>query len=448
MNAFFRYPPNPDIQRNLWRRGSSYVKFSERHQIEGSNGEPVAWAMQLEGFDKGWFDQTTVENPSSSKEEFMNLYYHANIAIIELLLPNGTSTGDNRLDQLITGNTDFDDNRWFQIDLDENGEFELDVYPNLFLDSIPTAYTSFQAVTRNTATKLNNAVSTSFQGDATRQDVSDLLSELDDLSYLVVYDVGQGTAIGLCHHDGSVLAYVDIGGGVTWNKGTFPPSLQQFCFTKDPPIILSHWHSDHYSSALLDTRALSLNWIAPRQSLGAAGAGFLSQILSAGGSIYFLPNTVSAVHCPRLLIERCTGGGLNHSGLSITVYQHANQGDEAILLPGDAKFSTIPSCVGGTSLFSLVASHHGGKCSGSVPIHNGNQNGKIVYSYGSGNGYSHPNPTQIHRYEQAGWTTQRRKRTPDRGVDGLGHIYLGWDNPTNLPSVPCGEQQCQLSPRQ
>jgi hypothetical protein len=48
---------------------------------------------------------------------------------------------------------------------------------------------------------------------------------------------------------GVVWLYFDLGGAVNGNLGTFPPELRRFCFSTHPPVVLSHWDWDHWSSA-------------------------------------------------------------------------------------------------------------------------------------------------------------------------------------------------------
>lgn len=100
--------------------------------------------------------------------------------------------------------------------------------------------------------------------DATVQQIENALSPSSAFEEIAVYDVGQGSAIGLISNQ-EVICYFDFGGGAAPNSFTFPAALASFCQCNSPPIILSHWDHDHWSSEGRDTRVHTQTWIVPRQ---------------------------------------------------------------------------------------------------------------------------------------------------------------------------------------
>src|SRR5580693_2107998 len=52
------------------------------------------------------------------------------------------------------------------------------------------------------------------------------------------------------------------------HPSTWPTAMTGFCFANSPPIVLSHWHYDHFSAANRFPIARTMSWIAPNQTLG------------------------------------------------------------------------------------------------------------------------------------------------------------------------------------
>src|SRR5258706_2334640 len=103
------------------------------------------------------------------------------------------------------------------------------------------------------------------------------------IDHLCVYDVGQGLAQGILGVQGTPLAYADLGGGVLADAATWPRTMTGFCFGNSPPIVLSHWHYDHFSAANRFPHARAMKWIAPNQTLGPGPqTTFASALITAG----------------------------------------------------------------------------------------------------------------------------------------------------------------------
>ena len=120
--------------------------------------------------------------------------------------------------------------------------------------------------------------------EADEDELERILSRIEAPRAVAVYDVGHGNCHAALDEHAPVL-YFDFGGGVLANRRTFPAGLTQFCFSYEPPIVLSHWDWDHWSSANRDTRAYARTWILPRQGvkgLGAVHRTFLARLLQHG----------------------------------------------------------------------------------------------------------------------------------------------------------------------
>lgn len=271
------------------------------------------------------------------------------------------------------------------------------------------------------------------------------------IDWVGVYDVGQGSAAALCDVDGVPMVYVDLGGGVMRNTGTFPQSLHDFCFTQSPPVILSHWDWDHWSSGTRFQQAANMKWIVPNQKLGAVHATFAAT-LATNSNLLVWPAKLSSVQSGQTEIIKCTGSGRNHSGLAVSV--GGPQGDDPILLPGDARYAVIGSATSG-KYTSVVVPHHGADMRNrAVPAGLGYQMSRAVYSCGISNTFCHPWPVTERDHDKHGWphaaagaTNPVDRRTTRRGSNGLGHIGLTW-KPAPLPTGHCkslcGLNSCSL----
>ncbi len=285
----------------------------------------------------------------------------------------------------------------------------------------------------------------SLAGDraATDDELVDTLIWVREINMAAVYDVGQGSCGALLDRKGSVLTYLDFGGGVQGHARTFPGSLSQFCFYNNPPIILSHWDWDHWSSALRDKRALSATWIVPRQRIGLVHWTFVQSLKAAGGNILIWPSQLSAIETSEFEIRKCTGKGTNHSGLAVVV--NDCESGEQILFPGDARYSAIPGVLG--SVFSaIVVPHHGGWMSSKrVPSCSGSPGNRLVYSFGPGNTYNHALPATEANHRSAGWAPALERRTSGLRPN-LGHVGLPLSGVPPIHSLPCraGAGACDL----
>lgn len=286
---------------------------------------------------------------------------------------------------------------------------------------------------------------------ATTALIQSLLAPLDQMDPSVaVLDVGQGAAAYIGQDAGGLpQLYFDIGGGESNNQHTWPNDGVQWCFTLSPPIILSHWHRDHYAGATYGTsdevrNALRQTWIAPDQRVGAKSKRLQAQILTEGGRLILWPSALPAVHTGRISIGRASGGAHNDSGLVLLL----NSADGRFsLLPGDAGYQYIDPSIRtryeSQGLKTLVVAHHGGlldrKAPMNVPTPDGRPHSTAVYSAGHRN--SHGHPSQLGSYHKALW---KIVGTDNRTV-GSPAKHLGepqWGNKCH--HAACGGNGCSL----
>ena len=334
--------------------------------------------------------------------------------------------------------------RWLEVEVAQSGAGNALLYSNLFAEgrSLPVA------VIRPAPIVVARELDLMFRLDDFVADEEDIRAALKGLQqtihWIAVYDVGQGSANGLCSRDGAPVAYFDLGGGVLDNAGTFPPALTNICTTYQPPVILSHWDWDHWSSAQRFQQALRMSWIVPNQELGVVHGAFAADVV-ANGRLLVWPDGLAGMHVGKVTVEKCTGAGRNHSGLALLV--DGPNAEPPILLPGDARYSAIPS--GFAEFTSVVVPHHGADMRlKATPVCPRLAASRAAYSFGKGNSYSHPRDPTLRDHHANSWDHSVfqpggggiDRQTAQRTVKGLGHIGLDWSGATALPQLPCGGQ--------
>lgn len=282
-----------------------------------------------------------------------------------------------------------------------------------------------------------------------------------------VLDVGQGSANALLSSPGNVVAYVDLGGGVQNDAGTWPPAFTSLCLCHSPPVILTHWHYDHFDAANRFSAAQALTWIAPLQQLStgpqfamAAGIATQNKLLLWNAA----PGTILTSGSLRL--ERCDGPASDQNRTGIAVWVDGSTSASPMLLPGDAGYTDIKSLTQGISVTALAVAHHGGRAAGAPPSPSSPGGSRAAFSYGYKNSYFHPLSRTIvassgtvspplTALTAAGWSigyplaSVDERRTEDRrssygapsspGGSGLGHIRLSWPGSNHAPfKCNCG----------
>jgi hypothetical protein len=206
------------------------------------------------------------------------------------------------------------EDEWFDIELSDRGEIEVDVFDGLFTPPV-TAMITHTPVPSPLSSQLSRTFSMASWPDAKHTDLDQALYQRCPLQQLLVLDVGQGLASALICNCGAAHYYFDVGCGVYRNMKT-NPAVIRFCDCVDPPIILSHWDSDHWAGAAIDRSMLTRTWITPRQTLTPKHIAFANNILKAGGNILIFPPHLSPFNWgrqQRFTILTCSGTDRNGS---------------------------------------------------------------------------------------------------------------------------------------
>lgn len=323
VNRFFDI--HGDVDRELPRR--AYVLIDQRKPDR----------LLLEGINADWYDRAMLSE--NGTRAWLDLARDAPIFVLELSVQSYNKWRPvalplTRKPSPRPGGPP----RWIEIDFGTGADEGL-LYPNLFAEprSIPIAGM------RPTSDKLAVDLSRAFSLDdhvSEEPTINRALALSAAIEWVGVYDVGQGSANGLCDRDGVPLGYFDLGGGVLGNLATFPMALSNFCTTYTPPVVLSHWDWDHWSSGARFGQLTALTWVVPNQQLGAVHAAFAANIVTSGRLLVW-PAGLPYAKAGQIRVEQCSGTGRNHSGLAMLVA--GPQGESAILLPGDARYTVVPS---------------------------------------------------------------------------------------------------------
>jgi hypothetical protein len=337
--------------------------------------------------------------------------------------------------------------QWYELILAPDAAGGGQLYRNLFGEGQPVRIEKGSGLPDDLIAKLSAAVSLS-GSVATSSRIRSLIPT-GTIEHLCVYDVGQGLAQGVLGSTGTPIAYADFGGGVMADTATWPSTMTGFCFSNSPPIVLSHWHYDHFSAANRFPVARSMNWIAPNQTLGPGPQSTFASALIAAGTLHVWPGATKSLTSGQIAIELCTGANQNTSGLALVI-AGPSRGNDPIILTGDAGYFHIPSLAAGTSIHAFVVPHHGGAASGKAAPDPGNTSSRVVISCGPGNSYGHPLGASLTKLTSAGWSLGSvGGRIDDRYSEDLrpllGHIGMRWRG--TMPVVtPCGGCACSISP--
>ena len=318
----------------------------------------------------------------------------------------------------------------------------------------------------------------SFLRDVLEHSVWDL-----EKAFVGVYDVGQGSASALVDHYEHPLVFFDIGKPISVYDHT-KPSLYPRFFNCDranenhTPVVLSHWDFDHWAGVLqsayvrndragvkhavltLIPDALERYWIAPNQehlNLGPThrelirllkkstnGSTSLRALQYWPDSLGQLPFTHGVIvrSVPDARASESVSSQRNNSGLAMLITFRRDisfSPSHWLLLPGDARWESIPIDFGDLELVGMVIAHHGGKL-GAVPQASGwacldRKNPNVVCSVGrvnwNGNRpYGHPHDHMQLEHAEGGWdaNTFTYDAAPSRACPkALGNYCLSLD---------------------
>lgn len=256
--------------------------------------------------------------------------------------------------------------------------------------------------------------------------------ELEDIfsnaeaDLLAVYDVGQGNANALMStsgFEGSGVPshYYDLGAGVYRNKGTTPQPLV-FCFTQDPPIILSHWDADHWAGSYAFKvnnayPALKRTWVAPLQEVGPVHIAFAHDVISNDGKFFIYDPSKGEIGCAllpsgrQIRFTRGNGGDRNGTGIVVVVEDFNRMPARSWLLTGDCDYLHFVSHLQPLPPIGMVAPHHGADLDKKSPIPKpplGVRYKRLIYSFGAGNKHGntpvrHPTTLGVSLHNGADW---------------------------------------------
>ena len=267
--------------------------------------------------------------------------------------------------------------------------------------------TLFEDLEEASQTKIKDLKKATTIEQSSKEEVEDFIKEIENRiktqSHVNVYNVGQGNCNAVVCEKNIPRLYYDVGGGFGPNKNTYPVEFR-LCHTHKPPVILSHWDLDHIQIAIYDPKILESKWLVPSHLTISVTAMKVALELITNKRLICWNDNLAAGKFNNNLIIKCTGNPniKNDSGLTLLI---SNDGNEFIMLPGDASFEKIPYDPN-IKYIGLVASHHGAKSSVKNVPHAASS-GIIAYSFGDKNTYNHPFSEAITEYTKKGWKNSR-----------------------------------------
>lgn len=364
----------------------------------------------------------------------------------------------------------FTEEDWITLELTGTGSFPVDVY-GAILAAAPVK--AFLLSVAHTALSERRALDKKFIDlwpDASDAAIDSALSGGGAAESLVAYDVGQGTALGLLDSNETAGLYFDLGAGAYGNVKTRPAQLR-FCWRGTaPPVVLSHWDTDHWAGELQDPLASQQTWIAPRQpNLGFSHHAFAAKIAAAGKLLIWNAAAGTQRSFPRgsqtLTLARCTGTGKNNrngSGIAALV---TSRSGEAWVLTGDAGYHELGLALP-HQLSAVVVPHHGADMGQrSIPPQRPNNYARLIYSFGPDNTHgktqvTHPTSAAVNVHANRGWQhgtwSSANPAQTVAGADVLataqnglgqtaGHLDSAAGGWTRAPRVPFNTVPCAKS---
>ncbi len=399
---------------------------------ESASGEgPI---VLFDCVDAEWFDELGEDSRPLTDWE-LEADWH--ISVVES--PHG--------DELRRWGMELFEGEWVELRFEDSGDLAFQ-YLNLFAPPFERRVGNVRVLPGDEVEVLETKTSMDGLSDATEGQISEVLGQVPPATAAAVYDVGQGNCCAVLS-GGVPSVYIDFGGGVLRDTKTFPAALESFCLTARPPVILTHWDWDHWSSARRHPESIESTWIVPRQRpLGAVHSAFLAELIRMDNVLVW-PEQLGSVSSGELWIERCTGPPSNRNGSGLAVGLEVKRESRLrFLFPGDAAYHLVPSAGQDPrpDWTTVVVPHHGGRTrSQLIPESDGVRAGRLVYSYGRGNAYGHPFP-DVRVDHAADWASTRN--TADRDDSGLGHIQLHFDESDKQLDLPCHGSRCDLDCRQ
>lgn len=278
-----------------------------------------------------------------------------------------------------------------------------------------------------------------------------------------VFDVGQGSANGFVE-DGPVTLFHDLGCGAYANAKT-APSNTVACHSRDAPIVLSHWDTDHWAGArrfappAIPDAFLKRIWVAPFDpTVGVTHVAFALDILAAGGALKILssasgPTAWMPIKGGRQMrLIKGSGYKRNDSGLALEVRDSSNR---RWLATGDVDYEHLSGHLN-ERYVAIAVPHHGAATSPAAsPPKPELGYARLVYSFGRDNTYGHPKQGCISSHGLNGWghgvwngtscgpsASAAHVRSTGCNAPGAGHlggVIIGWTGAPPCQTGPaCG----------
>lgn len=433
MNPFLVYPI--DHPRLPGMPGRLYGRLDDA--IETAKASD--WYLRLGCVDADWFDgsQALVAGPRGNARK-------AGLEDMKVFLLEFEATNYGGPPTFAWSGKWFGYEDWLEIVVEPGSNAS--IFRNLYAEGEPISIVSIQAVSGTVRDALEEAHDLD-EWAAGDDDVQRALggSAKRDIESVGVYDVGQGTCVGLCPRGNSPTMYFDFGGGTAVHTSTRPHKTPDLCLCSDPIFVLSHWDADHWSSAPLVPASLNLDWVAPYQSLTPpqivfAGtiAGKLVVSKAAAGTKFYFANAE---------IHRAAGpwSDRNNSGFFLVV--DAPGAGDPFFFPGDADYANTKGMPSNAA--AIAATHHGGNWkSGITPPAAVGGPKRVVFSFGifsatRSNSYGHPTSSSRGDHRIAGYAgADTPLRAGGQSGNGTGHVHLDWAGSTSIPAAPCGRKSC------
>jgi hypothetical protein len=392
-----------------------------------------------------WINSRKGGGPVLFREVFLNDAWVYAVQVRTSLQPRGLRQW---LDGLLEDASSFIE---IHLQMDPGGL--VDVYANMVGQPQRAQVANFAPANRKVQQALGEAVSLD-DHVLEDQEIAEMF-DVNDISHVIVLDVGQGSANALIDVDGNVAVYCDVGAGVLRDSNTWPTDFTDFCYCTQAPVVLSHWHYDHFHAANKFPNLISRTWIAPNQKIGPGPqSAMVAKLTNNPNCQLAIYNGQGVIQTGDLALERCSGPttNQNRSGLAVWV-KSPDDNNSPILLPGDAGYNDVPMLVGGQTVYSFAASHHGGRTNGTPPAYPNMGFSRAALSYGRGNSYRHPLPSSMQQLRNQHWRNSSPNRTIFRTTrrstarPRLGHILLRWPA-SNVSSHWCAICNSTLYPTQ
>ena len=436
---FFRYSPgdrtDPPPPRPVYARIDQVEPLDD---VEGAHS-----LILLDCVDARWLDEIASSARHLSDAELSQA--DSRISIVSIF------SKDLNFVEIDSLNNSDDYPGWFFLELGDPDEGSLaEQFHNLFQDPTERGVIKVRPVTDAEAAILKRLAGWHDIKASNRAEIEEALEVPCSVDGVAIYDVGHGAATALISVVGPAL-YFDVGGSAIGNWRSFPEPLRQFCTILQPPVVLSHWDWDHWSSALRDNKLMeNCRWILPIQDrageLGAVHARFLAMLKARGAKIYwwdYATPPISSSAGFTVFRTRGSAKSRNESGLALRV----DQNNRTVVLPGDASLSSVRAGLGTglPSLDYLMIPHHGGRSSlTSLPTPVSSSTSCIIYSYGVSNVYLHPLPKTVRAFRKS-W--KKSVHTALRDGSGLGHVGINLRE-LSVKRFRCASGRCQLGVRQ